>query len=495
MNKSNKWGALSMKGRAFLIRQAVKNGITDLGSIKEIYNHRFDGETDTSSKPLFNKEQIVRNVPAREWGPYTLDEENNKLKNKGTSGILDAVYHYNDNKNQLGKQYEDLARQIVLDLENTKPKTDYNIQLDPRYHSYEDAKHYLEHVEGLRKYLGLPYDTNIIKESKYKPTRLQGTNEKTYKFASGDEHRYWEAVDDMFDAGHKKHSYFDETLNEFTAYRDRDEKGDFISIYDEWDYNPAIRGGKKAFNKLIDGATGGKPFVIYDRIYLNDHFNLPKESEGSVFIKPVVITPENTNSSHQFNGLSNTESEDLASLLHKSYATSEINSNEHEITIPYKYTYPTKDLGRKLTKKNSVKDYVDLMYPIMQKEMAKNGYPMTNIDNVMRQMAQESNYGRDTRGNGFNYAGIKATGADKKEVGTKYSDGEYYMNFENNADFANWYLDLLNDRYDALNATSSQDYINRLHDGPYKYSKDKKGYSRNFRRMKTLDNILKTREK
>lgn len=33
-----------MKDRAFLIRQAVKNGITDIGSIKEAWEHRFDGE-------------------------------------------------------------------------------------------------------------------------------------------------------------------------------------------------------------------------------------------------------------------------------------------------------------------------------------------------------------------------------------------------------------------------------------------------------------------
>lgn len=38
------WDKLSMRDRAFLIRQAVKNGITDIGSIKDTWEHRFDGE-------------------------------------------------------------------------------------------------------------------------------------------------------------------------------------------------------------------------------------------------------------------------------------------------------------------------------------------------------------------------------------------------------------------------------------------------------------------
>lgn len=38
MSTNNKWEALSMKDRAFLIREAVRNGITDINYIKEMYN-------------------------------------------------------------------------------------------------------------------------------------------------------------------------------------------------------------------------------------------------------------------------------------------------------------------------------------------------------------------------------------------------------------------------------------------------------------------------
>lgn len=48
MATNNKWGALSMRDRAFLIREAVRNGITDINSIRDTWEHRFDGE---SSQP------------------------------------------------------------------------------------------------------------------------------------------------------------------------------------------------------------------------------------------------------------------------------------------------------------------------------------------------------------------------------------------------------------------------------------------------------------
>lgn len=46
MSNKNKWEALSMKDRAFLIREAVRNGITDINSIRDTWEHRFSGEED-----------------------------------------------------------------------------------------------------------------------------------------------------------------------------------------------------------------------------------------------------------------------------------------------------------------------------------------------------------------------------------------------------------------------------------------------------------------
>lgn len=57
MSTNNKWQALSMRDRAFLIREAVRNGITDINSIRDTWEHRFDGESDhpTEEKPWYKK--------------------------------------------------------------------------------------------------------------------------------------------------------------------------------------------------------------------------------------------------------------------------------------------------------------------------------------------------------------------------------------------------------------------------------------------------------
>ena len=46
MSIKNTWQALSMHDRAFLIREAVRNGITDINSIRDTWEHRFDGTKD-----------------------------------------------------------------------------------------------------------------------------------------------------------------------------------------------------------------------------------------------------------------------------------------------------------------------------------------------------------------------------------------------------------------------------------------------------------------
>ena len=252
------------------------------------------------NSPLFNPHKIIENVPAREWGPRKINEDGTITEGNGTK-FSRAPFQYWGNKG-LGSQNEKLARDLVSEFDQMRSENpDYNYILDKNYQSYDDAINYLNHLEGLKKYLQIPYDTGLLMESEYKPTRLQGTNEKTYKFKSSTVPGYWDdVVDDMVIGEHDKNQYYDQSLNEFTAYRDRDEKGDFVSIYDEWDYNPAVRGGNKKLNKVVDSVTGGKPFVIYDRIYLDDHYDVPEEARGNPFITPAVVT---ANAKHENGGI------------------------------------------------------------------------------------------------------------------------------------------------------------------------------------------------
>lgn len=495
MSNNDKWGALSMRDRAFLIREGVRSGITDVGSIKEMYNHRFDGESNTSNSGKLKG--FIKNTAYNIGSMPSVKDKGSANFGEILEGITTTL------RGERPYKYDDLEAFMGNPSDYYRETSDTR---GPQFHNTLNKKRNLG--KTIKTYEGNinPQNEYVVSKEDYNRFKQMAADGKIF-YGNAD----MENLNFISDSGDAV--YFNSNRDDVQNYPIEfvlDGDTLYANAADLYDFT-GLQG------KLL--STQGTPYIRrQNRIpvravdlplkYLNNEY-LSQEASGELtddmkrarnmsLVLRKRIQEDNSFKNRAKRFLQEkifSEGGDLESLLSKSYSTSEINSNEHEITIPYKYTYPTKDLGRKLTKKNSVKDYVDLMYPIMQQEMAKNGYPMTNIDNVMRQMAQESNYGRDTRGNGFNYAGIKATGADKKEVGTKYSDGEYYMNFENNADFANWYLDLLNDRYDALNATSSQDYINRLHDGPYKYSKDKKGYSRNFRRMKTLDNILKTREK
>ena len=58
-----KWDKLSMRDRAFLMREGIRNGITDLNEIRDLYNqsHQFDGIKDVANKvTTSNKDFAIR---------------------------------------------------------------------------------------------------------------------------------------------------------------------------------------------------------------------------------------------------------------------------------------------------------------------------------------------------------------------------------------------------------------------------------------------------
>lgn len=287
MSKNNKWEALSLRDRAFLMREGIRNGITDLNEIRDLYNqsHQFGGENDG----WLDKEKIVRNVPAKEFGPWYKNEKGEIIEGKGTN-FINGIISYFQNDKHLGADNIEIANQAIENYKKNNPENIHgDYKADPEFRSFIDAENYLDHVAALQKYLGLPYDDSRIQESRYKPKGREKTNEKFYTFNTLLDNMP-PVVEDMMYSNHSKQQYQDPLLNTFTAYKDRDEKGDFISIYDTWDYNPAVYGGLKAGNKLIDIATGGKPFTIYDRIYLDDYYNVEEKDRGGHYIQPIVVT-------------------------------------------------------------------------------------------------------------------------------------------------------------------------------------------------------------
>lgn len=93
-----------------------------------------------------------------------------------------------------------------------------------------------------------------------------------------------------------------------TIGRGHDNGGDYISYYDVWDINP-LRGGSntiKKFEPLLNLFTpknsvdilkkythSTNPVSFYDRIYLDDYYNVPNKYRGGSFLPEVVVHPNN----------------------------------------------------------------------------------------------------------------------------------------------------------------------------------------------------------
>ena len=85
-------------------------------------------------------------------------------------------------------------------------------------------------------------------------------------------------------------------FNEHTLDSGFDKKGQYISYYDKWDISPSDailninRGNRQDESKGL-----GKPIEFYDRIYLDDVYNIPEEAKGNPWIAPAVITAKRKN--------------------------------------------------------------------------------------------------------------------------------------------------------------------------------------------------------
>lgn len=245
--------------------------VTALEQLSGIRRSYKEGGT---KKPIFDSKKILEHVPAREW----VINDNGDIM-PGTAGIGTALMHYILSKGK-GKKAEELIQQIL----STEDKDS---------ELYKDALHYQNHLEALKKYLGTSYNTSVLEESEYKPTIAENKDAKYYKFSSHNNDYYGNVITDLAFQEKDNKQYIDPTLNTFTAYKGRDDKGDYVSIYDTWDYNPTVTGGHELLNSIIDKVTGGKPFEIYDRIYLDDYYDIPEAFRGNPFIAPAIVVDTN----------------------------------------------------------------------------------------------------------------------------------------------------------------------------------------------------------
>ena len=157
--------------------------------------------------------------------------------------------------------------------------------------------------------------------------------------------------------------------------------------------------------------------------------------------------------------------------------------------------YPNLDYYHKFGQTdNKFKELAEILKPIFVQVLKEKNLPLTQVDNLVRQAALESQYGLDPRGSrGFNIGGIKWNNNQTDREWTKHKDGEKYIDFENLYDYAQYKVDLLNSRYNALTATSTNDFVDRLHgnnDTNSNYSQGKDNYIRTLNRTTSLNKYL-----
>ena len=149
----------------------------------------------------------------------------------------------------------------------------------------------------------------------------------------------------------------------------------------------------------------------------------------------------------------------------------------------YKTKFTTKDIP----------NFTKVMSQIYFDVLDEMGLPKTNLLNLVRQSAVESNYGTDPRGNGYNLGGIKNFTKDPNR-GTVYKgDNISYLNFKDLKDYVTYKVKLLNTKYNAIDAPENE-FVDRLHgNNPTKqsYSASRENYFKVFKNMKTLDNEFK----
>jgi hypothetical protein len=159
------------------------------------------------------------------------------------------------------------------------------------------------------------------------------------------------------------------------------------------------------------------------------------------------------------------------------------------------FIFDLKDKGIYQTKfkTKDVNEFVKVMTKVYADVLDELHLPKTNLVNLVKQAALESNYGTEARGNGFNLGGVKNFTGDDSRGTVNPGDNTSYLNFRDLKDFARFHVQLLNDKYGAITAKDSTDFVNRLHGANpagRNYSINKEGYHRMFNNMATLEKIF-----
>ena len=183
--------------------------------------------------------------------------------------------------NKLRKEYIEEGNKPNYNLEKIKELEEKMFAYEPAFHGEDDP--YSE--DAWKIYLGMPQTKNTFSISKYKPTKSKETDINYYSLPESFKKELFELYKNkqIKEGPNNEFSFknvFGEVssrarvLGNFTVNKGKDDKGEYISYYDKYDLNPNLPVIGKKFG--LDNFVG-KPFEIYDRIYLKDFENIKQD--------------------------------------------------------------------------------------------------------------------------------------------------------------------------------------------------------------------------
>ena len=258
---------------------------------------------------LFNKERILNRVYGDGQG-FT----------EGNSGIMSSVWEYLFNKdNAVDARIRD-AEAGVEKYKDILKSGDPNLVYNTFKNLSKEEQRLFElgrmadvikqHEDAKRIYLGYGPKYGYVEESQYKPTI--GKSENPYQInplmTDGEFNNLilplwsqWKTgiganipiaegyskrpemkprVEDKGNVALVRNLPF---ISDATMSEGFDDKGQYISLYDVWDYNTNVI---RTPGDNVGKHVGGKPFEIYQRYYLDDWFDVPEEERGYPYIAP-----------------------------------------------------------------------------------------------------------------------------------------------------------------------------------------------------------------
>lgn len=298
-----RWDDLNMADKSRMMQLAINSGITDLRTIREVYNSYAEGgniSKEKEDKPkrrfsLANRKRIVDRVYG-DTSNYKLYKPIRSAAKQYFTNPKNAVSDRIERLEEIRKKYnlEDASIDALLVLLDNIDDKELAYDIEDAY--FLDA--IKQHEDAKRIYFGFEPKYGTMEPSPYSPTI--GNSENPYQvnplltdnefdefiLPAWHDWKVQNTTHQVEDYGNTGQIHDVPYLSNAGISKGRDDKGDYLSLYDVWDYNTAVS-DKSGDN--VGKFIGGRPFEIYQRYYLDDWLDIPEENRGNPYIAPAVV--------------------------------------------------------------------------------------------------------------------------------------------------------------------------------------------------------------